>query len=261
MRSLLAAVFAFALVAGGVCTVNAQSADVDAVVARARQRVEAADFRATGRLVRVGVDGKRTSYPITIKARWFPGVLRVLCEIHAGSGGGGAARVHVLLEMHANGQSSIQIAHPGDKTPSALPFAQWSDGPLGSGYSYEDLLEAQYFWPEQMLLKHTKYGARDCDVLKSTPGPADRTHYSEVQSWLDHSIGYPVYVEKTVKATGLVKEITFLGLRQNEGVWSASQIEEKVRGQGGSTLLIIERGSPKANLKVSDFSSEQLTRF
>jgi hypothetical protein len=51
------------------------------VLATPRQRVETADFRASGHLVRVDASGARTSYGITIKAHWFPGVLRALVEI------------------------------------------------------------------------------------------------------------------------------------------------------------------------------------
>ena len=90
--------------------------------------------------------------------------------------------------------------------------------------------------------------------MKSTPGAADRTHYAEVRTWLDPSIGFPVYVEKTVKETGVVKEFTYFGLRHNGGVWSAHQVEVKMRGQAGSTLLIIDRGSAKANLTLTEFS-------
>jgi hypothetical protein len=237
----------------------AQAADnksnTQAVLARPRQSLQSADFRATGHLVRVDPSGKRTSYAITLKAHWFPGVLRVLCEISS------PTPAHILLEMRPNGQDTIQVAHPGDKSPQALPFEQWTDGPLGSGFSYEDLLEPQYFWPSQAIVEQTKYGARDCDLLKSAPGPSDRTHYAEVRSWLDRSIGFPVYAEKTLKGTGKVKTFTYYGLRQNGGVWSASQVESKIRGQSGSTLLIIDRGTTKANLDLKAFSSEQLIHF
>jgi hypothetical protein len=241
------------------------AADARAVLAIPRQSVEQADFRASGHLVRVGANGARTSYAITIKAHWFPGVLRVLVEIappsNSTSQSDPDARAHILLEMRPNGQNAIQIAHPGDKAPAPLPFEKWSDGPLGSGFSYEDFLEEQYFWPGQTLLEETKYGARDCDLLKSTPGAADRTRYAEVKTWLDHSIGFPVYVEKSLKGTGAVKEFTYFGLRHEGGIWSANQVEAKVRGQAGSTLLIIDRGSAKANLGLGDFSPEKLTRF
>jgi len=50
-------------------------------------------------------------------------------------------------------------------------------------------------------------------------------------------------------------------LRQNGGVWSASQVEVKIRGHAGSTLLIVDRGTPKANLGLNDFSQAQLTHF
>jgi hypothetical protein len=254
-----------ALAAALLLAMPAGAADVHALLATPRQRVETADFRASGHLVRVDASGARTSYGIAIKAHWFPGVLRVLVEIAPPQSDrtkpGPDARAHILLEMRPNGQNAILIAHPGDKTPAALPFDKWSDGPLGNGFSYEDFLEQQYFWPDQAALEETKYGARECDVLKSAPGTADRTHYAEIKTWLDHSIGFPVYVEKTLKGTGAVKEFTYFGLRHEGGVWSADQVQVKTRGQAGSTLLIVDRGSAKANLGLGDFSPEKLTRF
>ena len=239
------------------CALPAHAADPATAIAASRDRVHAADFRATGHLVRVDASGARTSYGITMKGHWFPGVLRVMVDITLPA----EARAHILLEMRPGGQSEIQIAHPGDKTPAILPFDKWTDGPLGPGFSYEDFLEPQFFWPTQTFQEETKYGARDCDVFKSLPGTADRTHYAEVKSWLDHTIAFPVYVEKTLKGTGAVKEFTSFGLRHDGGLWSATQIEVKMRGKTGSTLLIVDRGSPKANLSLGDFSPEQLTRF
>lgn len=257
MKCTAAALVAILLATPASHSADNHTPEVRAVLAIPQQRLETADYRAVGHLVRVDASGVRTSYPITLKVHWFSGVLRVWCEIDAAAKG----RVHLLLEMRPNGENSIQIAHPGDKAPTALPFEKWGDGPLGGGFSYEDFLEPQYYWPGQTVTSNIKYGARTCDLLKSTPGPAYRTHYSQVQTWLDHSIGYPVYVEKTIKTTGMVKEFTYFGLRQNGGVWSASQVEGKIRGQAGSTLLIVERGSTKANLGLRDFSPEQLTRF
>jgi Outer membrane lipoprotein-sorting protein len=231
--------------------------DPTALLAGPRQSVETADYRAVGHLVQVDANGKRTSYDISIKAHWFPGVLRIFVEITAPAD----ARAHVMLEMRPNGQSSVRIAHPGDKASTVIPFDKWSDGPLGSGFSYEDFLQQEYFWPGQVALESVHRGARDCDVLKSTPGAANKTHYAEVRTWLDHTIDFPVYVEKTLKAAGTVKEFTYYDLRHDGGVWSAAQIEEKSRGQAGSTLLIINRGSPKAKLNAGEFSPERFTHF
>ncbi|MGA2673740.1 MAG: outer membrane lipoprotein-sorting protein [Terracidiphilus sp.] len=262
MRPLCAALAAALLFA-----IPANAADAHAVLQAPRQRVESADFRAAGHLVRVDANGNRVSFPITIKAHWFPGVLRVMVEIASAPATGPNSLVrtktltHILLEMRPNGQNVIEIAHPGDKASAILPFDKWSDGPLGAGFSYEDFLEPQYFWPGQTVVDETKYGARDCDVLMSTPGATDRTHYAEVKTWLDHGIGFPVYVEKTLKGTGAIKEFTYFGLRHDGGVWSASQVEVKARGHGGSTLLIIDRGNAKANLGLRDFSPEQLMHF
>jgi hypothetical protein len=68
-------------------------------------------------------------------------------------------------------------------------------------------------------------------------------------------------VEKTLKGSGTVKQFTYFGLRQTHGVWSATQVEAKIRGRAGSTLLIIDRGSPEAHLSAKDFSLAQLSHF
>lgn len=227
-----------------------------------RQAVEKVDFRATGHLVSVDGAGKRISYPVNLKGHWFPGVLKILLEVSKPSGpAAGNVPIHVLLELRPDGHPTISVARPGDATATPLPLEHWTDGVAGTGFSYEDFLEQQYFWAGQSVTQHVKYGARDTDLLKSTPGPADRTGYSEVRSWLDSTILFPVYVEKTMRKTGLVREYTYYGLRREGGVWSANQIEENNHGQTGSTLLIIDRGSPKANLGPGDFSPEKVTRF
>jgi hypothetical protein len=255
-----------ALAAALLVPLAAQAADAHSVLAAPRQRIESADYRASGHLIRVEATGIRSSFPFTVKAHWFPGVLRVWMEIGSVSKTGAdsfdSARLptHILLEMRPGGRNVVQIAHPGEANPVILPFDKWSDGPLGAGFNYEDFLEAPYFWEGQTVLENTKFGARDCNVVKSTPGAADKTHYVEVKSWLDHAIGFPVYVEKTLK-DGKVKEFTYYGLRQEGGVWSAHQVEAKLRGQAGSTLLIIDRGTPKANLSMKDFNPAQLTHF
>lgn len=254
---------AAALLATMIAASPAFGGDAHSVLDVPRQAVEKADFRASGHLVRVDSKGARTSYSISIKGHWFPGVLRVFIELSPGPAGD-SNRIqasHVLLEMRPGGQSSIRIARRGETVATALPVDEWTDGLAGSGFSYEDFSDGEFFWTGQSVTEHVKYGARDCDLVKSTPGPADRTHYAEVRSWLDRGNGFPVYKEKVLKESGNVKEFTSFGLRHEGGIWSASQIEEKNHGQAGLTLLIIDRGSTKANLGPTDFSPDRLTHF
>ena len=248
---------ALTLAATMLVPIIALASDVPAPLALARKQVESADYRMVGHLVRVDEKGTRTSYGVDIKAHWFPGMLRVLFEV----GFPADARVHVLLEMRPGGESTIQIAHPGDARTAVLPFEKWSDGPLGPGFSYEDFLDAPYFWSSQVAQGSTKFGAHNCELIVSKPGESEKTHYTEVKSCLDTASGFPVHVEKTMKETGMVKEFTYFGLHQRQGTWYADQVEAKIRGHSGSTLLIIDRGSAKAHLDVKDFSSAQITHF
>ena len=245
--------------------IAAFAAETPAIVMAARQRVEASDFRATGRLVQVDAAGKRISSGITIEAHWFPGVLRVLVEIVPPKKGTGDAgqdqRVSILLEMKPSGHSTIQVFHPHQPEPVTLPFDKWGESVAGTNFNYEDFLQPEYYWQVQTILRSAKCGARDCDILKSAPAGSERSHYTEVQSSLDQTIAYPVSVEKTLKDGGAVKDFTYLGLTKSGGVWASRQVEVKQQGKPGSTLLLVERGSTKANLGMKDFSAAQISRF
>ena len=243
----------------------AGAADTRAVVAAARERIESTDARATGRLIHVDASGKRTSDSFSVKAHWFPGVLRVLLEIVPPRTPAAEAvqetRSSILLEMRPSGQSTIRIFHPRDTSPVSLVFAKWGDSVSGTDFSYEDFFQPEYYWKNQSVVKSAKFGARDCDVLKSTAATTDRSHYLDVQSWIDQVTHYPVYVEKTLKEAGVVKQFTSSGLTQSGGIWAAKQVEVKTQGRPGSSLLIIERGSTRANLTAKDFSPEQIGKF
>src|SRR6202049_981758 len=227
----------------------AANPDLATVLTGSRQRIEKLDYRVTGRLTRVEGNGQRTSYKFVAKAHWFPDGLRLLCEIS----GPGSEKTSLLLHMSVSGHVTIEAVLPGEKAASVLPFERWNDPLVGTDFSYEDMVESQFFWKHQELLAPEKYGARDCFVLKSMSGAQDRTHYDSVTSWIDRGILYPVHVVKTPRGTGPQKEFIYYGLRQVGGVWSATQVEAKLQGKPGSSILVIEGGSGKASLGRKDF--------
>jgi hypothetical protein len=229
------------------------NSDLQTVLTGSRQRIEKLDYRLIGRLTQVEGNGKRTSYKFVAKAHWFPDGLRLQCEIS----GPGSEKTSLLLHMSLSGHVTIEAVLPGEKAASALPFERWNDPLVGTDFSYEDMVESQFFWKHQELLAPQKYGARDCFVLKSMPDSQDRTHYDSVTSWIDRGILYPVHVVKTPRGTGQQKEFIFYGLRQVDGVWSATQVEAKLQGKPGSSILVIERGAAKANLGRRDFDLSQ----
>jgi len=231
----------------------AANPDQDTALTGSRQRIEKLDYRMTGRLTRVEGNGKRTNYKFVAKAHWFSDGLRLLCEIS----GSGSEKTSLLVHMSVSGLVTIEAALPGEKAASVLPFERWNDPLMGTDFSYEDMVESQFFWKNQELLAPDKYGARDCFVLKSVSGSQDRSYYDSVTSWIDRSILFPVHVVKTLRGTRQQKEFIYYGLRQVGGDWSASRVEAKVQGKPGSSILIIERGSGKANLVRKDFNISQ----
>lgn len=243
----------------------AHAASVQTVLGPLRQRMETSDYRAAGQLVLVDASGNRTRYAIRVKGLWFAGALHVLVDMSPSKAvadrGPQTGQIRLLLELHSDGRSAIWLFQPHASAPTRLPLDKWSDRLGGSAISYEDLIEQQYLWPGQTLLPDANLGARSCNVLQSKPGPSDLTHYSAVTTWLDRTIDYPVYVEKAAKQGGMVKEFTYSGLRQSSGVWAATQVEVKIHGRAGATLLTIRRGSAKANLSAQDFRFATIAHF
>src|SRR5215472_3099487 len=233
----------------------AADSDLETVLTGSRQRIQKLDYRLTGRLTRVEGNGKRTSFKFVAKAHWFPDGLRLLCEIS----GPGSEKTSLLLQMSVIGHVTIEAVLPGEKTASVLPFERWNDPLVGTDFSYEDMVESQFFWKNQELLAPERYGARDCLVLRSKSSSQDRTYYESVTSWIDRGILYPVHVMKTMRGTGQQKEFIYYGLRQVAGAWSATQVEAKLQGQPGSSILVIEGGSGKANLRRKDFAISQFS--
>jgi hypothetical protein len=231
----------------------AANPDQDTALTGSRQRIEKLDYRMTGRLTRVEGNGKRTNYKFVAKAHWFPDGLRLLCEIS----GPGSQKTSLLLHMSVTGHLTIDALLPGEKTASALPFERWNDPLVGTDFSYEDMVENQFFWKNQEALPPEKYGARDCFVLRSKSGSQDRTYYDSVTSWIDRGILYPVRVVKTLRGTEQQKEFIYYGLRQIGGVWSATKVEAKLKGKPGSSILVVEGGSGKAHLGRKDFDLSQ----
>lgn len=233
--------------------VFAANPDLDTALTGSRDRIEKLDYRLSGRLTRVEADGKRTNYKFSAKAHWFPDGLRLLCEIS----GPGSEKTKLLARMSANGRVTIEAVLPGQKAASVLPFEHWNDSLAGTDFSYEDMLENQFFWKNQQLLAPEKYGARDCFVLKSAPGAQDRTHYDSVTSWIDRRILFPVHEVKTLHGSGQQKEFVYYDLRQVGGAWSASRVEATQQGKPGSSILVVETGSAKAKLTQKDFNLAQ----
>src|SRR6516225_6046778 len=123
----------------------AADSDLETVLTGSRQRIQKLDYRLTGRLTRVEGNGKRTSFKFVGKAHWFPDGLRLLCEIS----GPGSEKTILLLHMSVSGHVTIEAVLPGQKVASVLPFERWNDPLVGTDFSYEDMVESQFFWKNQ----------------------------------------------------------------------------------------------------------------
>ncbi len=230
-----------------VTSAHAQSVATE--IATQQHRVESADARVSGRLVMVDGAGKRTSYKFSLKMHGFPDGVRLLEEVDT------PQPLRVLVRLEHNGRVTARLAHKdaaGKWQAQAAP-AQLTEPLAGGGFVLEDLVDDQFFWKDQSIVSHGPCGPRQCITLKSAPGGADHSQYATVVSSFDEKTSALIHVTKTVRGTGVVKDMTYSNLHQSHGVTAAAQIELKVAGTAGSNLFIIDHGTAKANLTRADF--------
>ena len=219
-----------------LCCVGAACAQsTDAVLNPVRTRIRNSDFRATGRLVRVN-GASRVTTKFSLKGHWFPDGLRLLYEFDKAGG----TPQRVLLHMDEHGRVTIQGAEPG-----------------GLEVPPEDLVEGQFFWPAQSVGATETIGPRTCTQLKSVPAGAAESRYAAVVSCVDASTGWPLKVEKSLRAGTGEQVVSYGGLRQSNGVWIATEIRMQAPGSALSTLLLIDHGTARARLEMKDFDLKQ----
>ncbi len=228
----------------------ATGGSLKAVVGAARARVEQSDVRASGRLVAIAANGARTNNTLTLASHSFPDGLRTMITVSSP----GHGSVRYLLVQDEAGHTAIEVMGRDGKTPLKLTPERWGEGIAGTVFSPEDFADGQFFWAKQAVLPPAKYGARDCFVLKSEPGAGQLTQYASVTTWIDQKNGARVYVEAVPRGGQPEKQFVFYDIEQTGGVWVSRQVEAKQKGKPGSSLLIIEHGSPHAHLQRKDFS-------
>ncbi len=222
-------------------------ASAEAPLDQARHRIQTSDYRATGRLVQVNGPA-RTTYRFSTRGHWFPDGLHVIYEIALPAG----QSERLLYHLHPDGRLELTVLQPGGKAPAYFTPDQQGESLLGTGLAYEDLVEAQFFWPSQAPGAPATAGGRPCTQLKSTPTTQQSRRYSAVFSCVDPATGLPLLTSKTTRI-GKQEQFTVSGVRDSGGMAVATQIKAQTAGDSTSTLILIDHGSAKAHLSAADF--------
>lgn len=216
--------------------------DANGLIQRLLDLRDRSDFRARGRMV-VSRDGRQQRvFQISVLRKRMAGGANLLWSITDPP----EARLRVLVETGSDGRTAVWM---GERT---LPSRRWSEDIPGTGLTVEDLVEGYLSWPGQTLLRRERYGARQCDVLRSQPGPGAPTAYAAITTWVDQDTLVPVRILKKPRAGGPDKEFLCRGMRQMGGRWVISQLEVRSEGRAGSTRLVFTRGSDNASIRNSE---------
>ena len=244
MSLCLAAMLAATMV---MDTMSAQT--LGAALTAQQHRVLSVDARVSGRLVLVDGAGKRSSTKFLVKTHGFADGVRLLEELET------PQPLRILVRLEPSGRVTARLAHKdaaGKWQTDSAP-ARLTDSLAGTGFTLEDLVDEQFFWKDQALVGRAPCGSRQCVTLKSVAGSADHSQYASVVSSFDEKTNAVVHVVKTMRGSGVVKDVTLSNFHVSHGVTAAAQIELKIAGAAGSSLFVIDRGTAKANLTRADF--------
>ncbi len=229
----------------------AAAGSLKAVLANARARVEKSDVRATGRLTIVTANGARTNNSLVLASHSFPDGLRTLITVTTPD----HKRERYLLTQNESGRTTIEALRAG-RQDAGTPDA----GALGRGRGGDIVLSRGFCGRAVLLGEADGAGASEvrrarllCAEERAGAGAADHRTRQSRRGWTRRP-GAPVYVEAVPKNGAPAKQFVFYDLEQIGGLWLSRQVEAKVEGKGGSTILLIDHGSPHAHLTRKDFS-------
>ncbi len=168
MRALRAA---WAAALAPLLCAQAANLNINDLLATQRKQIETADFRATGHLV-----CDRCSRRSPQLSHHDQGALvsrraaRLGRDRAAAVSRTGICGNTFCLRCDPMARTRFVLPIPATRLRALFPLKSGTLDPLGPGFNYEDFLEQQYFWPGQTSEGQAKFGARNCDVIRSTPG-------------------------------------------------------------------------------------------
>ncbi len=250
MRRLIITLILFSLSAGAV----PPSLTAEQLIAKVEQARRTSGFRIRARLIRTTAGSKKPEIQqLLIKGRRQGEAAQVLYQVLWPKADAGRA---LLVETSADGKvSGFLFDPPGAPVPlapstMALPL-------FGSDLAVEDVAEAFWRWPSQVLAGEAMVSGRPCQILESRPGAGDTGGISFVKSWIAPDLALPLRIEKFGRDGRLAKSFVAAKIvKESAGHWAAAILVIEAADGRSRTVLEGSRSDRDIDIPAEQFKME-----
>jgi len=130
---------------------------------------------------------------------------------------------------------------------------------FGTDFSFEDLEERDVNQYEYTLLGEETVEGAPCWKIQSAPRESKGSQYTRSVVWIRMDNYAFARIESYVKDQA-VRRLSYSGLQNVQGIWTATQLEMTDLRRGSRTRLTLDRPEYNVALKEEDFTLQAIRR-
>ena len=230
--------------------------DARQIVDEAQKRTEAKSQRYEGLLQVFDAKGKISDKRWTFARLGSHGHSKSVLRFTAPAEVKGVA---LLVVNHPDRASDQWMWTPAVERDRRIALQDRSTRFFGTDFSFEDLEERDVNQYEYKLLgEETVDGAR-CWTIQSTPLESKGSQYTRSVVWIRKDTYAFARIESYVKDQA-VRRLSYSGLENIQGIWTAKQLEMTDVRRGSRTRLTLDKLEYNVPMKDEDFTLQAIRR-
>lgn len=226
------------------------------LIEKVEQARRTSGFRIRARLIRTTTDSKKPEIQqLLIKGRRQGETTQVLYQVLWPKAAAGRA---LLVETSADGKIGGFLFDP-PAAPVPLTPTTMTRPLFGSDLTVEDVAEAFWRWPSQVLAGEATVSGRLCQILESRPGGGEEGDTSLVKSWIAPDIALPLRIEKFGRDGRLARSfVTAKIVKQSAGHWAAAILVVQTADGHSRTVLEGSRSDRDIEIPAEQFTVQAI---
>ncbi len=226
------------------------------IVAEAQRRAEASSQRYEGLLQVFDARGKVADKRWIFERLGSYGHSKTVLRFTAPAEVKGVA---LLVVNHPDRASDQWMWTPAIERDRRIALQDRSTRFFGTDFSFEDLEERDVDQYDYASAGDDMVDAVPCWKIQSTPKEAKSSQYTRSIVWIRTKDYAFARIESFIKDL-VVRRLTYSDIRNEQGIWTARQMEMADLRRGSRTRLTLERLQYNLPLKDEDFTLEAIRR-
>jgi outer membrane lipoprotein-sorting protein len=167
--------------------------------------------------------------------------------------------VALLIVNHPDRASDQWMWTPAVERDRRIAMQDRSTRFFGTDFSFEDLEERDVNQYEYTLLGEETVDGTPCWTIQSMPRESKGSQYTRSVVWIRKDLYAFARIESYVKDLA-VRRLTYSGLENVQGIWTAKQLEMSDLRRGSRTRLTLDKLEYNVPLKEEDFTLQAIRR-